>query len=203
MHTVTGLQPQKRAKERVNVFLDGEFAFGLALHQANELNVGQVLSASDVARLREGEEVGKAYEKVLGFLAHRPRSEAEVSMRLVRYGLSKEVAQVVLQRLRTANLIDDVVFAEFWVDNRRSFRPRGRRALRVELRRKGILDEVIEDVLENVDELADARRATSHQASRLRGVPLHERRKKLREFLMRRGFEYEVVSDAIDELVTR
>ena len=145
----------------------------------------------------------RAYEKALRFLAHRPRSEAEVCMRLARHGLPKEVAQAVLQRLRTASLIDDAVFAKFWVENRSTFRPRGRRALRVELRQKGVLDEVIEAVLENVDELADARRATRQKAVRLRGLPVPERRRKLREFLARRGFVYEIVSDVIDELMAQ
>ncbi len=201
MRIITALELQKRANNRVNVFLDGEFAFGLALQRAHDLNTGQTLSASDVARLRAEDEVEKAYEKALRFLAHRPRSQAEVRNRLTRHGSSKVVMQAVLQRLVAAKLIDDVAFAVFWVDNRSTFRPRGRRALRVELGQKGVSEEVIEAALEEVDEPADARRAAGKHAARLQALPARERRRKLREFLARRGFEYEVISDVVDELM--
>jgi regulatory protein len=201
MCTITALKSQKRAKNRVNVFLDGQFAFGMALQKAHDLNVGQALSASDVARLRAVDEAEQAHEKALRFLAYRPRSEAEIRKRMVRQGFSKEVVQAVLQRLQAAKLTDDAAFAAFWVENRSTFRPRGRRALRVELRQKGLSDEVIEAVLEDVDEPSDARRAVGQKAARLRGLSMRERRCKLRAFLARRGFEYAIISDVIDELM--
>ncbi|HJN41648.1 MAG TPA: RecX family transcriptional regulator [Anaerolineales bacterium] len=201
MGTITALKPQKRARHRVNLYLDGEFAFGLALRHAHDLSVGQPLSASEIAHLRSADEVEKAHEKALCFLEHRPRSEAEVRTRLARHGLPQEVAQAVMQRLRAAKLIDDAVFAAFWVENRCTFRPRGRRALRVELRQKGVSDEEIEAVLEDVDEPAGARLAAEKKALRSQGLPAHERHRKLREFLARRGFEYEIINDVIDELM--
>ena len=201
MHTITAIKPQKRSKNRVNVFLDGKFAFGLVLQHAHDLNVGQVLSGSDVVRLQVEDEVEKAHDKVLGFLAHRPRSEAEVSTRLARHGFPKEVAQTVLQRLRTAELVDDAAFAAFWVENRSTFRPRGRRALRAELLQKGVSDEVIESVLEDVNQPADARRAADKRVARLRDLPARERRRRLLEFLARRGFEYDIISDVINQLM--
>ena len=149
MCTITALKPQKRSKSRVNVFLDGKFAFGMAFQIAHNLNVGQKLSGNDVVRLQVEDEVEKAHDKVLVFLAHRPRSEAEVSTRLSRHGFPKEVAQTVLQRLRAAGLVNDTAFAAFWVGNRSTFRPRGLRALRAELLQKGVSDEVIESVLES------------------------------------------------------
>ncbi len=183
------------------MYLDGEFAFGLALPQAHGLSVGQSLSASEIAHLRSADEVEKAYAKVLRFLAHRPRSEEEVRTRLKRHGLSQPVVGAVLHRLRTARLIDDVAFSAFWVENRSAFRPRGRRALRVELRQKGVVEKEIETVLESVDEVADARRASQKKAARLQGLPARERRRKLREFLARRGFDYQIISDVIDDLM--
>jgi regulatory protein len=106
----------------------------------------------------------------------------------------------VLKRLAKVKLIDDAAFAAFWLENRSTFRPRGRRALRMELRLKGVLDEVIEVVLEDVDELDNARRVACDKADRLRGLPVSEQRRKLRGFLSRRGFEYDIISDVIDEM---
>ena len=120
---------------------------------------------------------------------------------MARHGLRGEVVQGVIQRLGADKLIDDVAFAAFWVENRSAFRPRGRRALRVELRQKGVSDEVIETVLEKVDELSDGRRAAVQKMSRLQGLPASEWRQKMREFLSRRGFDYEIINDVIEEMV--
>ena len=141
MRIITDLKPQKRAKNRVNVFLDGEFAFGLALQHSYDLNVGQALSTMDVTRLRAADEVDQAYHRALRFLEYRPRSVEEVRRRLSLHGLSTEVVKEVLKRLAKVKLIDDAAFAAFWLENRSTFRPRGRRALRMELRLKGVLDE--------------------------------------------------------------
>ena len=121
--------------------------------------------------------------------------------RMARHGLGREEVQGVIESLGKANLIDDEAFAAFWVENRSAFRPRGRRALRVELRQKGVGDEVIETVLGSVDELGDARKAAVHKTSRLEGLPVLEWRQKMREFLSRRGFDYEIISEVIEEMM--
>jgi regulatory protein len=74
--TITALRFQKRNKNRVNVYLDGQFAFGLVAIEAARLRVGQTLSDNDVARLQMRDEVERAYERALNFLSYRPRSEA-------------------------------------------------------------------------------------------------------------------------------
>ena len=201
MHTITAMNTQKRNKNRVNVFLDGRFAFGLSIGQTRDLSVGQTITKPEVSLLRSVDEVENARDKALRFLAHRPRSESEVRARMARHGLRREVVQGVIESLGKDNLIDDEAFAAFWVENRSDFRPRGRRALRVELRQKGIGDEVIETVLGSVDELGDARKAAVHKMSRLQGLPVLEWRQKMREFLSRRGFDYEIISEVIEEIM--
>ena len=201
MYTITAMNTQKRNKNRVNVFLDGRFAFGLSIGQTRDLSVGQTITKPEVSLLRSVDEVENARDKALRFLAHRPRSESEVRTRMARHGLGREVVQGVIESLGKDNVIDDEAFAAFWVENRSAFRPRGRRALRVELRQKGVGDEVIETVLGSVDELGDARKAAVHEMSRLQGLAVLEWRQKMREFLSRRGFDYEIISEVIEEMM--
>src|SRR5712691_3515382 len=74
----------------------------------------------------------------LRFLAQRPRSEQEVRRRLQRAGADEAAVESVLEQLRQHALVNDVAFAEYWVEQRQTFRPRGARLLRAELRQHGI-----------------------------------------------------------------
>ena len=196
---VTALVAQKRNKERVNVYLDGEFAFGLAAIEAIRLHKGQELSEAEIARLKALDEVEVAHEAALKFLSYRPRSVAEVRKRL-QEKYSPEAVEAVLGRLIEASLLDDQAFARYWVENREQFEPRSARALRFELRRKGVPDSDIRASLEEVDEEDTAFRAARAQARRLNGQDGQVFRKRLGDFLLRRGFGYEVIKHVVNRL---
>lgn len=196
---ITALEPQQRAKDRINVYLDGEFAFGLQRSTALQLYVGAELTESEIAALRMADEVERAREKALGFLAYRPRSEAEVRRYLVRREFSAQTVDEVITRLSQVGLIDDVAFARFWIENRVQFRPRGARALAQELRQHGISQAIIEEVLPNFDVTAAGEAFAREQARRLAHLPPEQLRQRLAARLARRGFAY----DFIQELLTR
>jgi len=84
---ITGLRFQKHTAERVNVYLDGHFAFGLPAIEAARLRVGQELSEAEIERLRALDAEQKAYDRAVRFLAFRPRSEAEVRRHLAQAGV--------------------------------------------------------------------------------------------------------------------
>jgi regulatory protein len=105
------------------------------------------------------------------------------------------VIEATIARLEQENLIGDAKFAREWVENRSAFRPRGKRALSMELRQKGLSEAVIGEVLEeNVDEDALALKAARKYARKLEGLEWIEFRKKMSGVLGRRGFGYEVIS---------
>jgi regulatory protein len=150
--TITALVAQKRNKERVNVYLDGEFAFGLALIEALKLHKGQQLSDDDIARLKALDEIEVAHDRALNFLSYRPRSSEEVRRNLHQKEFAEQTIETVIERLTGAGLLDDAAFARYWVDNRERFEPRSRRALRYELRQKGVPDAAIQAALGDLDE---------------------------------------------------
>lgn len=199
--TITSLQYQKRNRERVNVYVDGRFAFGLAEIVAAQLRVGQVLGDDDIARLGGRDEVEKAYERALSFLSYRPRSEAEVRRNLRKRGLEEETTEEAIGRLTRAGLLDDAEFARYWVDNRLQFNPRGVRALGHELRQRGVPEAIIADALLDLDEEAAARRVVHSASHRYRHLPPREFGRKMGAFLARRGFSYGVTKPLIDELL--
>jgi regulatory protein len=199
--TITALRYQKRNKNRVNVHLDGQFAFGLAAIAAVRLQVGQTLSDEEIARLRRQDGVERAYERALNFLSYRPRSEVEVRRNLHKKDVEDEVVEVVVERLTRAGLLDDREFARYWVENRLQFKPRGARALRQELWQRGVPDSIIADTLAGLDEEVAARKAADAGARRLAHLDPRDFRRRLWAYLARRGFSYAVIETLVEEML--
>jgi regulatory protein len=198
---ITAIKAQKRNKDRVNIHLDGEYAFSLEMIVAASLKRGDYLSDEEIKGLQMQDSFQKAHDRALNFLAYRPRSSAEVSRYLKEKGVPLEVSEEVLQRLSAARLLDDVAFARYWVENRETFKPRGRRLLRQELRQKGVDDELIAEALSEVDEEESAYQAALKQASRYARLDDGLFRQRMYNFLRRRGFTYEVIRETISRLL--
>jgi regulatory protein len=201
VETITDLKSQRCDNGRVNVFLDGDYAFSLAYKHANLLTVGQGLSLSEMDNLLEADQVDKAYEKAIRFIEYRPRSVLEVHDRLVRYGVEIKVIEKVTIRLQVENVLNDTKFAMLWVENRRAFRPRGKLLLHKELVEKGINDSDIENALSEVDELPDALQLVYSKLSKYDGLSSDSFRNKIWSLLARRGFDYSVINDVISEII--
>jgi len=199
--TITALVIQERNKERVNVFLDDEFAFGLSMIDAARLRKGQYLTDSEIKTLKESDAVEKAYERGLRFLAQRPRSAVEIRRHLLDKGVEETAAAEALERLIGQGYVDDLAFARYWLSNRQQFRPRGTRALRFELREKGIEQAIIDEVLADLDTDEAAYEAAKDKAKRFRGYDKRAFKEKVGSFLVRRGFDYNTVRDALERLM--
>jgi regulatory protein len=193
---ITGLEYQKKNKERVNIYLDGCFVFGLPAIVAAHLKVGQFLSDAEIQTLREQDSIESSYDRALDYLSYRPRSRAEVVGYLQKRGMTEEQVEIIMERLQSAGFVDDAAFARYWVENREQFRPRGLRALRYELQGKGVSGEVIDEALASVDASSSAYRAASRKAQQLSTVDRVVFQRKLTEYLLRRGFDYQVAQEA-------
>ncbi|PWH20565.1 MAG: RecX family transcriptional regulator [Ardenticatenia bacterium] len=192
--TVTALEFQKGNKERVNVYLDGTFAFGLpATIAATHLRRGQMLSDAEIAALRALDEQERAYEQAVRFLRYRPRSRTEVERYLRRKRFAEETITRVMTRLQDAGYLDDEAFARFWVENRQHFRPRSRRALGIELRQKGVEQDIVQEVVDEQDDEEAAWQAVEAQLSRWGSLSREQLQRRLGDFLARRGFDYATI----------
>lgn len=197
---ITAIKIQKRNPERVNVYLDGEYAFGLARIVAAWLEVGQQLDDKRIADLKGEDQQEVTYQQALKYLNYRERSEAEVRQNLNKHNFPEEAIETTIDRLNRGMLVDDKRFAKNWVENRCQFRPRGRKALSYELRQKGIAEVIITEVLEDIDENELAYRAASKKARRWEKLEMIDFRNKIYGFLARRGFNYETIVLVTDRL---
>jgi regulatory protein len=108
-------------------------------------------------------------------------------------GFCEEVIAATVERLLQAEYLDDEEFARMWLRDRERFRPRGARALRYEMRQKGIEHAVIERVLVNLDEDESAWTAVQPQLAKWQTLDEQTFKRKIIGFLSRRGFNYETV----------
>jgi len=198
---ITGIEQQKRNRNRVNLYLDEEFAFGLHKYTALGLKVGDVLSEEQIRQLQKEDAVEEAYQRSLKLLGFRARSEHEIRTRLSQYDCDEEVIEQVIVRLTEKGYVNDQRFAEEWVENRTTFRPRGRKLLKLELQQKNLDEEQIESAMNDLpDEEEMARNAARKYSARLRGLDEQTFKKKLYGFLVRRGFQYEDFKVIMEEL---
>jgi regulatory protein len=200
MKKITALTVQKRDPKRVNVYLDGEFAFGLARITAAWLKVGDGLDDAKIQALQAEEAKERALQQALLFLSYRARSESEIRKNLRKHEIPEEVIEHTLDRLRQDGLANDGQFARAWVENRSTFRPRSRRMLAMEMRQKGLDEETASAALDDVDDAALAYQAATKRAPRFKELEWQDYRKKLSEFLARRGFSYSVIAPVVTKI---
>ncbi|MEZ4661271.1 MAG: RecX family transcriptional regulator [Caldilineaceae bacterium] len=190
---ITALQIQKRNKERVNVYLDGEYAFAINLMAAATLKKGQELSQADMARLQDEDAYSKAYQAASRYLGMRQRTQREMEQYLAKKEYAEEVVSATVQRLVEQNYLDDAEFAAMWRRDRAQMRPRGAQALRHELRQKGVADDIIEETVADLDEEALAWDAVQPKLAGWQRLDERARQQKLSGFLARRGFGYDAI----------
>jgi regulatory protein len=200
MKKITAIEVQKRTPSRVNIYLDGEFAFGLARIVAAWLRVGQELDEKKLEHLQAEDARERALQQAILFLSYRARSESEIRQNLRKHEIPEAVIDQTLERLRQDGFANDNQFAKAWVENRNAFRPRSRRMLAMELRQKGLSDESVKSALESVDDEALAYEAAQKRAARYKDMEWNDFRKKLSDFLARRGFSYSVTSTVVTRI---
>lgn len=200
--TITSLSVQKRNPQRVNVYLDGVFAFGVARIIAAWLAVGQDLSSEKIEELIKDDAREVAMQRALKFISYRPRSAEEVRRNLSGHEIPVEIIAQVMARLEENGLVNDMEFARLWIENRSEFRPRSKRALHYEMRQHGLSDAIITQVLNESthDDNVLAYHAGQKYIRKLKNLDWPEFRAKLSAYLGRRGFDYETSVSIVRQL---
>lgn len=216
MPIITKLSSQKNQK-RVNLFLDNKFAFGLTLNEVlkHNLAVGKNLTNLQVEQLFLSSQEEEIYQKTLNFLSFRPRSEKEIkdylSKKLTKKKITDEqliqsIKEKIISHLKDQKLVDDDAFTNWWLEQRLTFKPKGKIALRVELLKKGIDKEIIEQALLTIDNqqlVSLAKKLVEKKIRLYQCLPIFKLKQKLISFLLRRGFDFHLSKTIIDEMVKK
>lgn len=199
---VTDLKQGVRNPERVNVYVDNKFAFSLDVAQVVDfrLKIGKNLTDDELAELKRASEFGKLYQRALEWVLVRPRSEKETRdylyKKIYEKKLDKEYISLVTERLKSKKYLDDEKFAEWWVENRFVKKGVSFKRLKMELMKKGINREIIDEVLSASDR--DDREEILKIIAKKRAK--YPDSQKLIGYLVRQGFDFQTVKMIVEEM---
>ncbi len=198
MPKITKIEQQKRRSDRYSVSIDQKYAFALSANDllAMGLHNGQEMKTEELEQLQRSAGASRAFDQALSFISLRRRSEKEVVDYLKRKeDYSSETISATVGRLRENRFIDDTEFARAWISDRNRLKPRSRRMLEQELRQKGVSLALIEQVLSELSAESEVDMAVKIAQKKLtRGTD----QPKLIAYLMRQGFNYAVVKQALE-----
>lgn len=200
---ITKIEGQKNI-ERVNIYIDREFAFGLTkeIQLKYGLYEGMEIDKRFIEEVLLEEEKLKAKNKALKFLSYRQRSEKEVVDKLKKEGFSQEIIDKTVEFLKGYNLVDDLNFAKNFVMDKSNINKYGPERIKYELYMKGIPESIINKVLKDYDdEYSVALELARKKINSYKNDNKSAIYRKLGGFLQRRGFSYECILKVLRELV--
>jgi regulatory protein len=220
MARITDISVQKKNTDRVNVFIDGQFAFGISAAVCFEerLGVGEEFSGQRIRELIEKDQIERLVNKALRFLSFRPRSEKELRGLLLRKGKLTEIKseeekaqyeisiEKTISKLKKIGQIDDASFASWWLEQRLRFKPTATYLIKRELLAKGLAKELVEQTLEGISreqEIELAKSAASKKLKSYRNLVPEKAKERLGVFLARRGFSWETIKEVVDTLLVK
>jgi regulatory protein len=197
---ITALQPQRRNKKRISVYLDGAFLFGLALETVRQLGLreGQDVERVELDRMAREEQLHQARNYAFLLLSYKARTTTELTKRLERKGFGPDIIQATLARLEELGVVDDTGFARQFVQDRVSIGHRGKRRIYAELLKRGLDRKQIDDAMKEApDETSAAREVAAQYRKRNRDLEPTVLRRRLYGFLARRGFGPDTIAQVL------
>jgi regulatory protein len=200
MPQITDIKPQKK-KNRVNIYIDGKFSFGLDLENfvVLGLKVGKELTQDEIEEIIKKADFSKTFDKLIRFAFARPRSKKEVTDWFRRKEVHESIHEELLDKLKRLELLDDTKFASWWVTQRTAFRPKSKMVLTMELRQKGIDKDIIKETLlgSGIDELSLAKQLIEKKKRVWEKLEGQDRKKKITYILGSKGFGWDIIKEIL------
>ena len=201
---ITKIKSQNN-KDRVNIYLDGEFAFGLSLEIAYKYNLKENMEIDEsyIENVLKSEEQNRANDYALKFLSNRWRTEKEIVDKMIKKGFDEEVINETLAYLKKYNFIDDRRFAEIYTEEKIRLKKLGNYRIKHELQNKGVDESIASEIVEKYSD-NEYERAMELATKKIKSYKNDDKNaiyRKLGGYLQRRGYSFECVSKVLRELV--
>lgn len=199
MAEITAITPQKKDKSRFNIEVDGRFFCGMKLETAvkNRLKVGLSVTEEQLSLMQLESEKMTALDKALNYISCSMKTQKEVRTFLLGKGYLGDICDYVIGKMKEYGYLDDGAYSKAYLESARQ--RKGSRLIAMELKRKGVSDEEIEEALETLT--GETETALKILQKYLRGKPLD--RKNLQKgyaYLIGKGFDYETAKEALCKL---
>jgi regulatory protein len=204
---ITRIQRLRGRKSQYRISFEGSRALELSDWTIGKfgLRKGDDIDDATLAKVAKSESETRAKNIAVNYLSYRKRSAKEIRDHLIRKGIDRESSEKVVRDLQSAGILDDREFAHSFIKDRLLRKPAGLALLRRQLTAKGIASETAEEILEELVSPQLQQKAAMELVRRrlqlarrsLSGLDEDKRKKRLIDFLLRRGFSYEVTMKTI------
>ena len=205
MKVITKITRQKNNQERYNIYLDEEYAFAVdeGILIKFGLMKGKTLEQFDIDEITYEDEIAKAFNKALHFLSFQMRSEYEVKKKLLDAGHGEAVVLEAVRKLESLGFLNDQTYSKALLETKKRTLKKGPRAIRQDLKKKGIDKSLQDEVLETFTEEEQLEIAMQLAEKEVRAgsrrTPL-QLKQKIQDVLMRKGYSFSIVSDVLERI---
>lgn len=208
MKKITKIEIQKNNKNRVNIYLNDSFAFGIDLNIMIKYSLAKNVELEEefIDEILKAEEEINAYNYALSVLARNAKSEKQLRTKMQEKGYDRQFIDNAIIRLKQQKYIDDERYSEMLINSKINNSKYGKRKIKGTLYEKGINPEIIDEKLSQISEEDELERAYNLAAKKLRTLKEEDTRKisiKLSNYLVNKGFEFSTVKKAVSRLLDR
>ena len=197
---ITDIKPQKKRKDRFNIYADERFICGLSEDTIIDeaIAIGQEIAQKEIDKLIDKDQSSKAMDKAIRFLGYRVRTEKEVFNKLKEKDFDKRVIKKTITKLKEMSYLSDQEFIETWVKDRIANKPSGKRLISFELKQKGISEKIAKEKLDKLvsekQEIKMAQKALDKAQTKYENLTGKEKNQKIASYLARRGFDWQTIN---------
>ncbi len=201
---ITKIEKQKKDKHRYNIFLDGEFAFGLYEDTVLKFGLRTEDEIDDVkaSEIKEFDEFGFGKKIAYSLLAYKQRSKKEIVKKLKQKKISYKIIDEIVELLEKQKYLDDKAYAKNYLDDRLNSKPIGKRLAKLKLFEKGIEKELIEaTVNENYSDdkvIGLAAEVLKKYEKKIRYRDAADKKNKCYRYLISKGFDHETAGKVLE-----
>lgn len=206
MKKITKIEYQKNNKDRVNIYLDNEYSFAVYLEVfiKYSLKKSMEIDSEFIENVLFEEERIKYYNYAIKWLSTRPRTEKEVNDKLKEKGCNEDTIFYVIDQLKKNKYINDEEYTEMFINSKINTSTCGKIKIQEDLKKKGIDNCVIKEKIASVlfeDEMEIAHKLAEKKLKTIEKLDMHKKIYRLNNFLISRGFSYEISKKIVNDLV--
>jgi regulatory protein len=197
---ISKIEPQKKNKKRCSIYIDGQFRFGLSKELVLKFDVKEddEITETQINDILLQEEKGKIRNRAFKILRFRQRSITELRKRLISIGFDTPLVDDVIEELRADNTLNDEQFAQAFIGDYTSLKPKVNKFIVRELLKRGIAKDIILELIDNRDERTLIKCFIEKKLSHFDKTKPKERQKIIRRLLYH-GFTPDIIYDVINE----
>ncbi|HBD62941.1 MAG TPA: hypothetical protein DC038_00750 [Clostridiales bacterium] len=206
MRKITKIEYQKNNKNRVSIYLDDNYAFGIDLNIMIKYSLKKNMELDDdfVEKILKSEEEINVYNHALSILARSVKSEKQLREKLKEKGFDQQFTENAVAKLKSQRYLDDERFCELLISSKINSSRQGKRRIKEALYEKGVHRDIIEEKMSKMsdeDELERARLLGAKKLSTLKEEDIRKKRIKLSSYLVNKGFEYSTIKKVVSQLI--